>query len=541
MIKHVIIKNTGVIRAKIEINIKHSFEFNVENIESRKEIELDPERTFDITVVFSPTRAESSEMHMNINVFNNPSSDININIVGEGSDEDVILEGIPGDDNHLIMKDTSVKRTQTATFTMRNVSDCDFRFSWLENKDFHFTPRVGHLRKKQRKMIKVNFYTEKPTTYTSLKVNCQLMRIELQDQETPDWDDSMTVVRYVERDNLLPRVDISPPAQEDKTRSGRRTTTFKKSALRRSSSVRRGRLKKGCSNTTSQPNLQPIVREVSHDLVKVVEVKNEPQYNQVGNKIQDMILTITSVSDNIRYEQSDKDIIFSPTMMFETRVVEIQLKNTSNIRFEYGWRTIKFIAHEGNYSNKHGVPFSVLPKTGIIESSGTTTFKVCFTPEEVDDFSATLQCEIPFLSEMDPPRINVSGFSRRPLCHFNVNLSDYISGCRRHPDYVYPVPSDIRVLELFSNSVGKKTMKKFEIINTTSHPYEIVWKENSEYHNESIVCENSRSFISSGTGYSVTFSYLPKTVKTVESLWTFTIPEHKIQIPFLIVGRIMQK
>lgn len=228
-------------------------------------------------------------------------------------------------------------------------------------------------------------------------------------------------------------------------------------------------------------------------------------------------------------------------MMFETRFAYITLKNTCNIRFEYGWRTLHFISHQSNYSAVNRSPFSVLPKTGIIEPGFSTTFKVCFTPEEVDDFNATLQCEIPFLSQMDPPRIEVSGFSRRPLCHFNVNLSDYISAGRRHPDFVFPLPEDIRVVELFSSGVGKKAVKKFEILNTTSHPYEIVWTQNKEYSNESISCETLKGCISSGTGYSISFSFLPKSAKTVESLWSFAIPEHKIQIPFLFVGRIMRK
>jgi hypothetical protein len=49
-------------------------------------------------------------------------------------------------------------------------------------------------------------------------------------------------------------------------------------------------------------------------------------------------------------------------------------------------------------------------------------------------------------------------------------MSDYLAAGRRHPDYLYHLPDDIRVVEFFSSGIGKKSAKKFEIINTTAHP-----------------------------------------------------------------------
>lgn len=282
--KHVSIKNNGVIPAKISITEKRSIGFTIENVDCSKEFEIQPDRIFDIAVLFQPMTAQLFEFEILIQVLENPSSNILLHFTGDGSDEDIIFEGIPGDDNHLVFKDTCVKRTQTTSFRMKNVSNNDFRFAWIENNDFHFSPRIGHLRGKQTKVIKVSFYSEKPLKYDNLKVNCNLQKIILQDENAPDWDDSMTTIRYVERQSLLPHVDISPPADE-KPRNGRKTTTFKKSALRRSSSVRRSKTKR--NEGSSQPQLlqqqpPPVVKEVSGDLVKVVEVKNEPLYNQVA-------------------------------------------------------------------------------------------------------------------------------------------------------------------------------------------------------------------------------------------------------------------
>ena len=37
---------------------------------------------------------------------------------------------------------------------------------------------------------------------TVIKVGCQVSKIELQDPEAPDWDDSMKVVKFVEKDAI---------------------------------------------------------------------------------------------------------------------------------------------------------------------------------------------------------------------------------------------------------------------------------------------------------------------------------------------------
>jgi hypothetical protein len=37
----------------------------------------------------------------------------------------------------------------------------------------------------------------------------------------------------------------------------------------------------------------------------------------------------------------------------------------------------------------------------------------------------------------------------------------------------------------------------------------------------------------------MSFSFTPVSVKTLESLWRFQVPEYEIQVYMLIVGRIM--
>lgn len=51
--------------------------------------------------------------------------------------------------------------------------------------------------------------------------------------------------------------------------------------------------------------------------------------------------------------------------------------------------------------------------------------------------------------------------------------------------------------------------------------------------------ETQRVVISSGRRQTVTFSYMPNSAKTVESLWEFKIHEHGVTIPLLVVGSII--
>ena len=226
---------------------------------------------------------------------------------------------------------------------------------------------------------------------------------------------------------------------------------------------------------------------------------------------------------------------------YQKRLVEAKIANTSQIRFEYAWSVRQFKTLRSDYSLTKNPPFSVTPKSGFIEAGQTTAFQVAFEPDEVEDFNAVLYCEIPFLTQMEPPRITVSGISRRPLCHFNVEMSDYLTAGRRHPDYTEPLPEGIRVIELFSRGIGVRSVKRFEVINPTSSSYEINWERVGDGSVDPINCDTPSALVSSGKRYMVSFSFLPTSVKTVESQWIFRIPEHGVKVDFLVVGRIVPK
>jgi hydrocephalus-inducing protein len=225
--------------------------------------------------------------------------------------------------------------------------------------------------------------------------------------------------------------------------------------------------------------------------------------------------------------------------MYETRVFDVKMQNTSQIRFEFRWIPTKLSSIQHGDSMLQNSPFDVTPQSGVVEAGQTAVFRFSFAPLEVDDYSAHFMCYIPFLEPEPAPDVFVSGMSKRPICHFNVELSDYLSAGRRHPDYVYPVPDDVRVVELFSRGIGQRSIKKFEIINATSQPYEIFWTRDPNHSSAVISCGYPRMLISSGKRSGAMFAFHPVSVKTVESIWIFSVPEHDITVTFLVVGRIM--
>lgn len=514
--KVVSIKNDGLIDAQISLTIRSSPDFRVKDMDTSKEIIIPPGELINLRVFFVPERPRRSVLDIAVSVADNPKANLGFTITGEAFAEDVMLDGLSDEDQSLMFKDNIVGRRQEAKFVMRNVSDSDIRFTWPTHNDFTFTPRIGHLRKGKTKEITVSFFTEKPTRHNGIRFACQWNKIKYDEINPPDWDDSNKIIKFVTRGSLSPKQDS-----------------------RKEMTSRRGARKQLTSRKSSRRKEEPQHNPADDEIVKVVEVYPEPPHQVLPGKWKDLQLKVNAVSDIIKYTMDVRDVEFSPTMMYQTRVVECKITNTCQIRFDYRWIINDFIALRGEYPKECGVPFSVQPSSGFISAGRSTVFRVSFHPEEVDDFRATLLCDIHYLAQMDPPQIRVSGFSRRPLCYFNAVISDYISSGRRHPDYTNPLPDNVKVIEIFSQGIGMRATKRFAIMNPTSTSYDISWQVVYDTSKGQLTCDTPQGFVSSGRKHFASFTYIPTSFKTVEAFYQFKILDHNIQVPVLIVGRIM--
>ena len=73
-----------------------------------------------------------------------------------------------------------------------------------------------------------------------------------------------------------------------------------------------------------------------------------------------------------------------------------------------------------------------------------------------------------FAKKQEPPHVVLRGTSLRPLCHFELDPSDYLSGDKRNPELrgptgaFGPLDAETRVIEI--HSVGVKVFTQlFEI------------------------------------------------------------------------------
>jgi len=135
-------------------------------------------------------------------------------------------------------------------------------------------------------------------------------------------------------------------------------------------------------------------------------------------------------------------------------------------------------------SIKYNQPaFKIEPTSGSIEPGASQIFEATFAPEEVDDFSGLFLCKV-FYAEKEI-ELPMSGLSRRPLVHFSISTSDYLS--RRYPDYKMTLPSGTRAIEIIAKGINTRTVKKIEILNPTSDAYQVKWHrvENEEWKDRS--------------------------------------------------------
>ena len=418
-----------------------------------------------------------------------------------------------------MFRDSIIGKQQQINFQIKNSSTNNIKFIWPNLTDFNFIPKIGHLRSGSSKTIQLSFFSEKPVKYNGIKALCQWQKINYDTNINFDWDDSMRILKSIPREDLNNDFFIPQIPQEDINNKPR------------------SRNIKG-QNSKKKISLPPIeVNNTNNKPIQIYELKPEPSHTIINSKTKDILVKIIAIADFIKFTISTNEISFAPTMIYQSRTVNVKITNNSQIRFEFIWNLESFECSSNTYYNPKSYPFIIEPLNGFIEGGQTMNFLVHFKPLEVDDFKGIFKCEIPYLMNFEPPKINLTGISKRPLCHFNVKTSDYISSGRRHPDYIDPLPENLQVIEISSLSIKNSSTLRFEIINTTSESYDAFWNQISG-PKEVIKCETPIALLSSGKHYTIIFTYIPKSIKTIESLWEFSIPKHGIIIPILIVGKI---
>ncbi|XP_028813720.1 hydrocephalus-inducing protein homolog [Denticeps clupeoides] len=477
-------------------------------------------------VEFCPKGAQTYEAKINVATADNIYDETTVHVTGEGYHDIISLDNISNraqtEEETMDVKtdllhfgDCHVDRSYQESFTMTNLSNSDaLRFEWPSDPHLHFSPQKGHLHVGCAKEVTVTFCSQQPVVLSSMAIKCRLWRIMFQEHvdQVPDWDDRHRTIRWMDIG------DQKAPQQSAKR--------------------------------------------------KVIETDPEPSYSVLENSSREMEIHVSAVCDFAKFTCSAEPIHFKDTMLYQTRVFQLEMVNNGNIKLEYSWQVL-MDSFGKNVSQRdvtpHGSamalrpasslqrvsalllgdpevpPFTVEPSLGVIPPGANQTFQIKFSPLEVAEFEARLVCSIPNVKDGEGLSIQMSGHSLLPYCHFHLEDSDYIQRNRRNPEIQGPhgdpnrlLDPSTRVIEFSCAGIGVPTLRTFSIVNPTNKPYTFLWK--CEDAHMPFSCLTSQNSIEPGKKTEITFEYCAQDLELVESFWTFHIPEHNLLLPFLLVG-----
>ncbi|XP_035754612.1 hydrocephalus-inducing protein [Egretta garzetta] len=513
-------------------------------------------------VLFKPTLAQRVEAKIHLSVVDNPYEETNIQLVGEGYEDDFTLDNIHGlaadskeedaegnleEDiieaarvDHIQFGDCHIGTPYPVTFTITNRSRMEaMRFEWLAGAPFHFSPQVGHLHAGCAKDITVTLKSDVAVAFKMHPVKCKVARIafHLPPEQVTDWDDRLRTVKWV-----------------DATRGLAATWPVKK---------------------------------------KVIETDPEPAHTVLEKSSREVELRLSAVVDYAEFKLDTDVIQFKETLLFQTRMFTFQLSNTGNVALEYSWMAAvedeRAVSHTGEllppspdgdfvssasgasvklqsrrYSSRLGhAPehvssslssslstvsatsmFSVEPCSGTIPAGQEQLLQMKFSPVCGGDFESRMLCSIPNLKpNQKGPEVAVKGRSLMPNCHFELEDSDYISARRRNPELQGPKGAmlglNTRVIEFAAVGVGSRNSRTFMVMNPTGSAYSFQWTcQDPEAPAEQMAfcCLAERGQIQPGKKAEMKFEFIPRHLDITESFWVFTIPEQSLSVPFLLVG-----
>uniref|UniRef100_A0A669QXT0 HYDIN axonemal central pair apparatus protein n=1 Tax=Phasianus colchicus TaxID=9054 RepID=A0A669QXT0_PHACC len=492
-------------------------------------------------VLFKPNLPQRVEGQIHLSVVDNPYEETNIQLVGEGYEDDFTLDNIHGlvadsfEENtesnleediieaarvdHIQFGDCHIGKPYQVTFTITNRSQAEaMRFEWLASSPFHFSPQVGHLHAGCAKDITVTLKSDVAVTCQAQPVKCKVARISFQlpAEQVSDWDDRLHTVKWVDA-------------------------------------------------TRGEAAMWPVKK-------KVIETDPEPAHTILENSSREVELRLSAVIDYADFQLDVDTIQFKETLLFQTRRFPFQLSNTGNVSLEYTWMadvggrclssmpvaSVKLpfgrLGHALEHTSStlsspaslgHATPlFSVEPPSGTIPAGQEQLFQMKFSPVYVGNFKSCMVCSIPNLKpNQKGPKVVVKGKSQMPHCHFELEDSDYITAKRRKPELPEPrgavLDLKTKVIEFVATGVGSRNSRTFKVMNPTSSAYSFQWTcqdPEAPPGQRAFFCLTERGQIQPGKKAEIKFEFIPRHLDITESFWVFTIPEKSVSVLFLLVG-----
>ncbi|XP_073328914.1 hydrocephalus-inducing protein homolog [Pagrus major] len=500
----------------------------------RATLRLNVNEQVEFEVSFSSDEPLSVKAQMSLQVEDNQYSNTIIQVTGEAYQEIVSLDNISrssqeieqeddegGNYEVLNFGDCHVDFPYRESFTMTNHSSSQVvRFEWPPaGPHVCFSPQVGHLHAGCSKEVTVTFCSNQPVTLTSQPMRCKVCQVEFQQplEQVADWDDRQRTVQW-----------LSSPKEDSPQQ---------------------------------------------HVKNKVIKTDPEPCCSVVEGSQWELELRIRAVCDYVKFSCNTDTIHFKDTMLYQSRVNEMQIVNQGNVKLEF---SLQVHMDQSNSTVSHGqgdetptsrpgsrsagmlpearpasalasvmsvlmgnperLPFSVEPNNGSIEPGAMQNFSIRFSPLEVGQFQGRLFCSIPNLQDGNAaPCVLVCGRSLLPHCHFDLEDSDYINGIRCNSEFRGPLDANTRVIEFGAVGLSVPSTRRFSVLNPTSKAYSFKWRC-EDTGGSPFCCLTPCDTILPGKKVEVCFEYVAEQMDAVESFWSFVIETLSLSFPFLCVG-----
>eukprot|EP01105_Mastigella_eilhardi_P014617 TRINITY_DN3328_c0_g1_i10.p1 TRINITY_DN3328_c0_g1~~TRINITY_DN3328_c0_g1_i10.p1 ORF type:complete len:4822 (+),score=1153.45 TRINITY_DN3328_c0_g1_i10:606-14468(+) len=484
----IVLYNDGTIPAPCYLDLPPQRGFELESFSMP--VVVEPRSRKSIQVLFKPTECKRYGADLRLRVEYNSFSDTTIALYGEAYTADIIAEGANvGFENEVNFGECPVGQDKRLAVTLHNLCASPVRYSWpLSVQAFSFSPLCGYIPANGTAEVEACFHTLQPQQcFKSLVAACELHKVS------------------------------EIPAEE---------------------------FEKKVSFSTRESELQPLRTKVLKKQAQLAAGMSEPDTTADIVRLPDLELKLSGRCDYARYECDTTQVQFKPTLMFQTRVHSFHVKNASTTKFDFKWQIVT-----DDLEMLEKCPFSVTPESGIIEASGACLVTVKFSPLEAGQFDCVAFCNMPnLIQKQERLQIMLRGTSLRPLCHFELDPSDYLSAGRRNPELrgpsgtLGPLDPETRVIEIHSIGIKVKNVKRFYVVNPTTVDYEFAWtslvpaQTNVSTQPDLFRCLTRRGLVKSGKKFQVAFEFTPQDLELRESFWTFSIPMHKVSVPFLILG-----
>ena len=540
-ISSIILKNDGQVPAtvKFEVSPNENYKFA-----GQISFSLLPKTSQTFNIEFKPKSQGNKPWMISMQTINNPYEMTKISVNGEGFYEDVTFETLPDElEDEVNLGDAVIGIDKKLVFALKNHSNNQIRFNWNTQgcEDFQFYPRSGHLNAKGSKSIVLNFRSTKSISYKAFGLLCETCQITQGHNEGvfKEWDDSMTVVRYVTKTES----DWLQKKREEEIQKRRQEELEKAALLAKQKPGAKGKPAEKKLDKKKiidkEEDIMPHIDPNEDANIPIEDPVAEPEHMVIDKTDKTLALKTSVISDFARYETETKEIFFKPTLMYTTMTHPFKLRNSSTIKMKFVCKIVN--AETGVYDPGF---YLITPKIGTLAAGCDEIFTLKFSPTEVEESNNRLL--VISIENLDPTQkpliIEIDAETERPICHFELPPNNFR---QRKPD----LDQKFSIIEFESLGTKIKNVKKFYVVNPTNQGYEFEWKRieedklptgaNPTYSGffKAII---SKGVILSGKKFEMIFEYSPEVTGMHESYWTFEIPSEKIIHYFLIVGIVKE-